>query len=303
MWRHLGEVTMNDSDIWTIGGSTALDMEAPAAAAALRALVAAQPASLDPASVATLRATSAGVTGLPPLGGAAAAPNTVDPAVIAFTEQFGIDVSSMNDAQRAAAGAVLGDATFDAVQAIYVGDFVPRLYAALDAVFGPSDWPSPDPAPTADTWSVVETFIQDVARVQVLDPVATELVRLRGARQHECRLCKSRRNATAIREGADEATFEAVDHYADSDLPERIKAALALTDAMIWQPAHIAPDVVAGVRAHLTPAEAVEVALDVTRNAANKIPVALASDAPEVTEGVELFDMDTDGNLTYGMTV
>ena len=293
---------MTDEDIWTIGGSTALDMEAPAAAAALRALVAAQPASLGPDTVATLHAASAGVTGLPALGGVAAVAGSVDQAVLAFAEQFGIDVSSVDDAQRAAAGAALGTATFDAAQAIYVGDVIPRLYAALDALFGPSEWPTPDPTPTADTWTVVEGFIQEVARVQVLDPVATELVRIRGARQHECRLCKSRRNATAIRDGADEATFEAVDHYAASDLPERIKAALALTDAMIWTPAHIAPEVVAAVRAHLSPAEAVEVALDVARNAANKIPVSLASDAPVVTEGVELFDMDVDGNLTYGMT-
>jgi hypothetical protein len=294
---------MSDSvNIWTIGGSTALDMEAPAAAAALRALVAAQPASLEREAIATLRATAAGVTGLPPLGGAAIEPGTVDRGVLAFTEQFAADVSSVDEAQRAAATAALGAGTFDAVQAIYVGDFVPRLYAALDAVFGASEWPTPQPAPTVDTWPVVEAFIQEVARVQVLDPIATELVRLRGARQHECRLCKSRRNATAIREGADDATFAAVDHYADSDLPARIQAALALTDAMIWQPASIDDAVVAAVRAHLTPAEAVEVALDVTRNAANKIPVALASDAPVVTDGVELFDMDADGNLTYGLS-
>lgn len=293
---------MDDSEIWTIGGSTALDMEAPAAAASLRALVSAHPTSLTPAAIATLHATSAGVTGLPPLGGAVATPGVVEPAVLHFTEQFCIDVSSVSDEQRAAAAGALGAATFDAAQAIYVGDVIPRLYAALDAIFGPSEWPVPEPVATDDTWSVVEGFIQEVARVQVLDAVATELVRLRGARQHECRLCKSRRNLTAIKEGANDATFEAVDHYTDSDLPDRIKAALALTDAMIWTPARIDPSVVAAVREHLTPAEAVEVALDVARNAANKIPVSLASDAPVVADGVELFDMDGDGNLTYGLT-
>lgn len=294
---------MSESNFWTIGGSTALDMEAPAAAAALRALVAARPSSLAPEAVGTLRATSAAVTRLPALGGATASPGSVPPAVLDFTEQFGIDVSSTTDDQRAAAASALGAATFDAVQAIYVGDVIPRLYAALDAVFGPSEWPDPGTEETADTWGIVEGFIDEVARVQVLDPVATELVRLRGARQHECRLCKSRRNVTAIEQGADDATFEAVDHYRDSDLPDRIKAALALTDAMIWTPADIPADVVAAVRTHLAPAEAVEVAIDVARNAANKIPVALASDDPVVTEGVELFDMDVDGKLTYGMTL
>jgi hypothetical protein len=288
------------SDAWTIGGATALDMYTPDAAAALRGLVGTQPADLDQTLLDAIRAACAGVTGLPALG-VAAAPAGADPAVVAFAEQFSIDVSSLGDELRAGLGGSLGAATFGAVQMTYVADFAPRLYAALDALFGASTWVQPDPAITDDTWSVIDVFIQDVARVQVLDPVATELVRLRGARQHECRLCKSRRNLTAIQQGADDDVFEAIDHYADSDLPERIKAALAFTDAMIWQPAHIDAAVVEAMRANFTPAEAVEIALDVTRNAANKIPVALASDAPVVTDGIELFDMDTDGVLTYGL--
>ena len=34
------------------------------------------------------------------------------------------------------------------------------------------------------------------------------------------------------------------------------------------------------------------------RNAANKIAVALGADAAAVTDGVELFSTDADGNLT-----
>ena len=67
---------------------------------------------------------------------------------------------------------------------------------------------------------------------------------------------------------------------------------------MIWTPTAIPDDVVADVRRHLTDAEAVEVVLDVVRNAANKIAVALRADAPEVTEGVQLFTTDADGTLT-----
>jgi hypothetical protein len=36
----------------------------------------------------------------------------------------------------------------------------------------------------------------------------------------------------------------------------------------------------------------------VVRNAANKIAVALGSDVPEITEGVQLFRTDADGVLT-----
>ena len=52
------------------------------------------------------------------------------------------------------------------------------------------------------------------------------------------------------------------------------------------------------MREHLTDAQAVEVVLDVVRNAANKIAVALGADEPEVTEGVQLFVTDADGLLS-----
>jgi alkylhydroperoxidase family enzyme len=124
------------------------------------------------------------------------------------------------------------------------------------------------------------------------------LVRLRGARQHQCRLCASRRSVDAIQAGAGDGEFAAVDDYAASDLPEATKAALALVDAIIWTPTAIPESVVADVRNHLSDAQAVEVVLDVIRNAANKIAVALAADAPQVSEGVQLFTTDLDGNLT-----
>ena len=103
--------------------------------------------------------------------------------------------------------------------------------------------------------------------------------------------------------GADDVTFAAVDDFAGSDLSAVQKAALALTDALIWQPAHLPDEALAGVRAHLTPAQAVELVLDVMRNAGNKIAVALAADAPHVTDGVEIYDINPDGTLTYGLSV
>jgi AhpD family alkylhydroperoxidase len=140
--------------------------------------------------------------------------------------------------------------------------------------------------------------MRSVARLTALDPTLTELVRLRGARQHDCRLCASRRSQDAIDAGAGDDEFAAVDHHATSDLPDPAKAALALVDALIWTPSAIPESVADAVRAHLTQDQAVEVVLDVVRNAANKIAVALRADAPQVTEGVQLFTTDGDGTLT-----
>lgn len=221
------------------------------------------------------------------------------PAVARFADQFGTDVSVIDDGLRDDLAMATGDRQFDVVQMVWIADVAPRVRAALDAVFGESQWPEPPRRyPVAKVWDTVEGFMTSVARLRALDATTTELVRLRGARQHVCRLCSSRRSQDAIAQGAGDAEFEAVDHYASSDLPEATKAALALVDAMIWTPTAIPDEVVADVRTHLSDAEAVEVVLDVARNAANKIAVALRADAPEVSEGVQLFTTDLDGTLT-----
>jgi alkylhydroperoxidase family enzyme len=221
------------------------------------------------------------------------------PAVARFAEQFRTDVSVIDDGMRDDFALATGTHQHDVVQMVWIADVVPRVRSALDALFGASEWPeAPRRHPVASVWTAIDNFMISVARLRALDPTLTELVRLRGARQHDCRLCASRRSQEAISQGAGDAEFEAVDHYASSDLPEPTKAALALVDAMIWTPDAIPDEVVAGVRRHLSDAEALEVVLDVARNAANKIAVALRADAPEVTDGVQLFTTDMDGTLS-----
>ena len=221
-----------------------------------------------------------------------------DERVAAFAEQFGVDVTGVDDVLRAGLAEAAGDQLFAVVQQVYVDDFWPRLQAGLDALFGASSWPVRPPTRVDDLWPHLDAFMRAVARLSALDPALTELVRLRGARQHDCRLCRSRRSVEAIEAGADETMFDAVDHHAVSGLSAAAKAALALTDAVIWTPFAVPAPVVDAVRGALTAAQAVEVLLDVTRNAANKIAVALAADAPEVVDGVQLFTTDADGILS-----
>jgi len=220
------------------------------------------------------------------------------PAVKAFAEQFVADVSQVDDALRERLALATGDHLFAVAQMVWIGDVGARLRSALDALFGPSQWETPRRFPVSDTWVVVEKFMAAVAQLTALDPTVTELVRLRGARLHECRVCASRRSKEALDAGADDAMFEAVDHYATSDLPASTKAALALADAMILSPGAIDAQVIDDVRRELTPAQAVELVLDVARNAANKIAVALQGDDPEVSEGVQLFTTNPDGTIT-----
>jgi alkylhydroperoxidase family enzyme len=257
-----------------LGGATALQQYAPAVARAFLHLQSVRPSGLFD--------------------------EVLDGAeVAAFAEQFRVDVTGIDEQLRAGFAEATGERQFDVAQMVWVTDAAARLSASLDALFGPSTWPLvPRRVPISNVWLTIESFMAAVAHLNSLDPTMTELVRLRGAREHECRICKSRRSVAAIEQGADESTFTAVDHYGDSDLPPATKAALALVDAMIWTPSAIPDDVAAGVQAHLTDAQAVEVVLEVVRNSTNKIAVALGADAPEVTEGVQLFVTDADGVLT-----
>jgi alkylhydroperoxidase family enzyme len=215
-------------------------------------------------------------------------------ACVAFAEQFVADVSGTNDEQRGALGAAMGEATFPFVQALYVVDVFQRGRIALERIFATPFGPAPDPA-TGDLWGALEEFMRVVALETALDPVTTELVRLRGARAHDCRICQSRLSLRAVESAGDEALF-AADADADA-LTDRHRAALALADAVIWQPTAIDDQLVAIVRSELSDAEIVEIVLDLVRNAANKIAVSLGGDQAVVTAGVEYYDVDATGEV------
>jgi alkylhydroperoxidase family enzyme len=221
----------------------------------------------------------------------------VDPRVgacVAFAEQFVVDVSGITDDQRATLGAAMGADTAAFVQALYVVDVLQRGRIALEHLFGVPFGPAPEPA-TGDLWATLEELLRIVALESALDPVTTELVRLRGARAHNCRICQSRLSLRAVEAAGDEALFDA--DADDAARTDRQRAALALADAVIWQPTAIDGALVAAARAELSDAEIVEIVLDLVRNATNKIAVALGGDQAVVTDGVEYYDIDGTGDV------
>ena len=94
--------------------------------------------------------------------------------------------------------------------------------------------------------------------------------------------------------------FTKVDWYETTDLSERHKVALRLTDIVITQPTDITPELVVQVRKYFEPGEVVEIVFDILRNSAQKVAVALAADAAHVTEGVEYYDLADDGDVLFG---
>jgi alkylhydroperoxidase family enzyme len=255
---------------------------------------------------ALVRQTCAKTLSLPSLPSEVAVDGPTDEAesvAVEFAEQFSVDVSSVGDGLRARFTSALGHAAFPAVILTYLADFLPRVRSGLEALGLAAPWGDEIAWDhTSDMGDVLfNTFQPGVARLGELDPLTTEVVRLRGATQHNCRLCKSRREDRALDAGGSESLYEQIEWYETSDsLTDRHKAALAYVDALIWTPASIASEVAAGVRSHFTQAECCELTLDVMRNAGNKIAVALAADAPNVASGTERFHIDENGHAVTG---
>ncbi|WP_235736226.1 carboxymuconolactone decarboxylase family protein [Nocardioides alcanivorans] len=227
-------------------------------------------------------------------------------AVVEFAEQFCVDVSSIDDAQRARLHAAVGDAMGDVVAATWVADMVPRVAHTLARLFPDTEAPADAPAGSEEiTWRTRGNLVGDVVKrvtptvgaLKEVDPVTTEVVRLRGAAAHNCRLCKSLRDTTALEAGADSSVLEqlATDPRAAAALDAPHRAAVALVDAIVWAPAHLSDEVIADLRRHYTAAEQVEMVLDVARNGVNKIMVALGRDEARVDEGVEFYHVGDDG--------
>lgn len=227
-------------------------------------------------------------------------------AVAEFAEQVSVDVSAVTVEQRSRLFKYLGDNTFRSVASIFIADFVPRVRAGLQAlgvgseylgwVDGPIAWDTgTDPGK-----ALLARFLPAVARMRALDPITSELVRLRVAAQHNCRLCKSLREGHALDAGGSETLYDEIPRYEKSDMiGDRAKAALRYADALIWSPAHLVVDVAAEVRSRFSEAEAVELTFDVMRNASNKIAVSLGADAARVSEGTERYLIDASGQRVF----
>ncbi|OBF10343.1 carboxymuconolactone decarboxylase family protein [Mycobacterium sp. 852002-10029_SCH5224772] len=258
---------------------------------------------------ALIRRVCAQTLSLPPLPAAVEVgepESETEAAVVEFAEQFSADVSSITAEQRSRLWKQLGDRTFGVVVQMYIADFLPRVRAGLEAlgvgsrylgwVAGPIAWDhATDPSDL-----VFNDFLIAVARMRALDPVTSELVRLRGAAQHNCRLCNSLREGGALDAGGSETLYEEIERFESSGLLDgRAKAALRYADALIWTPARLVADDIAEVRARFSEAESVELTFDIMRNASNKVAVSLGADAPRVESGTERYLIDAEGQTVF----
>lgn len=231
----------------------------------------------------------------------------VDQTVLRFAEQFSVDVSALDESLRADLWAALGEGPREArgrfLAMAWVADLLPRVSATLDRLFAASPQlpVTGEELVVDDATPLAHEFVRVVYNLHELDPVLSEMVRLRGAHAHNCRLCKSIVNRAALTAGATLTDFAAVEAQEPSTLSAPQQAALALVDAMLWYPARMPEEVLDGIRREFTPAQAVELVLDVMRNAWNKTTVAAVMDEAHVADGVEVYEYRDDGTTRFGL--
>jgi AhpD family alkylhydroperoxidase len=220
--------------------------------------------------------------------------------VVSLAEQFVIDVGGTTEDMRAELTGRFGaDAARELVTAIYLVEFTQRLQLVAARLLDDAPGPVNSLAPVDAS---LDGYQAAVVRGSALDPVTTELVRLRCARTHHCRICQTLRLADARTAGVDEAMTAKVDFYERSDLPERAKVALRVTDAFIIRPDMLTDVVVGQARAWFGSAELASLSLDITKWSTQKIKVALGTDGADRlvidADGVALFGFDADGQVT-----
>jgi alkylhydroperoxidase family enzyme len=140
-------------------------------------------------------------------------------------------------------------------------------------------------------------------RLGELDPQTSELVRLRCATWHNCRVCQSLRHVTGGKRVLDESTAAKVSAYEDSDLDDRQKVALRLADAYMTVPGHIDEELSADVRRDFSDSQVTEMLLDIIAWTQQKPLVALALDIPPDASALTSLDFDEHGEPIIGATL
>ena len=221
-------------------------------------------------------------------------------AALALTEQFVIDVTGVLAGPLAASAGALGAEIGPFVQALYLLDVGQRAGVVLSALLGETittdtwAWGASGEIP-ADPMAAIMDVLAATGRLKVVDPVTKELMRLRGARLHQCRRCQSVRSVAALNAGADAALLGAEDPASVGKLSAGTLAVLDLVDAMFVGPPVIDQELFGRLTQSYDSEELVEIVSYLMRNACNKIPVAFGADDAIVEEGFEYQVIDGSG--------
>ena len=128
-----------------------------------------------------------------------------------------------------------------------------------------------------ETVDVYATLNKSLWTSEYIRPALMEMVRLRNARTVNCVFCKSVRYDVAKADGLSEDKVDNIaDGYEDSNLSDMEKAALAFTDAYLFDPKGVTPELKARLNAIFTEAQIATLAVALaTFNASSRCAVSL----------------------------
>ncbi|MFK7828633.1 MAG: carboxymuconolactone decarboxylase family protein [Congregibacter sp.] len=235
----------------------------------------------------------------------------IETAVLRLAEQFAVNVDGISEDDIAVLTRALGKDVLNAlVNAIYLMDAALRLEQVVPVVLPDADGTAtPLAAGVSDSSSEVEqmedvisTSIADFAATAVLadevDIITGEMVRLRCAQIHNCRLCGSLRQRRALDEGLDEDMVERVSRYEQGGVREDVVAALHLVDTLIMLPADANAALRVELHKHYSPTQIAELCFDVVKWSQQKALVATQVDAAP-WEGIHVLDFGEDGHPVF----
>jgi hypothetical protein len=159
---------------------------------------------------------------------------------------------------------------------------------------------TPDVSTGGPLANAIADFAAAAVRADGIDPIITELVRLRCAQYHDCRLCGSFRVQSALEAGFDESMQRAIGNYENSDFSSAAKAALRLCDAMIMRPGDIDPQLREELRTHFSDAQISELCIDVMKWSQQKALVALRIEPPASETHLTRLIFDDNGHPVFG---
>jgi AhpD family alkylhydroperoxidase len=111
-----------------------------------------------------------------------------------------------------------------------------------------------------------------------LDPVLHECIRLFNANYQGCEYCLNARAAGAVQAGLDEALVSKLTRFESSDLPEHIKAALRVANAVSSGPTTLTQAMWDGARRFFSEQEVVDIVLLSVHTTGSKVTITLGLD-------------------------
>jgi len=108
-----------------------------------------------------------------------------------------------------------------------------------------------------------------------IDPVVHECIRLFSANFNGCTYCQNARQAVAVQAGLDENMVSKLMNFEHSDLPDPVKAALRITNAIDSGPQTLTQAVWDGARRYFSEQEVVDIVLLSMHGCGSKVAVTL----------------------------